>query len=101
MTDFFSVIHMALCLPELTQKATEGDAEAQFNLGIMYYEGGAVRQDFRLAADWFRKAAEQGHADAQYNLGVMYVEGRGVPQDFRKAVDWYARAAEQGLAHAQ
>jgi TPR repeat protein len=50
---------------------------AQFNLGLMYYNGQGVTQDYSQAADWYRKAAAQGNAAAQYNLGLMYYNGQG------------------------
>ena len=51
--------------------ANDGDAAAQFNLGLMYLTGHGVQQDYSAAALWFRKAAEQGYALAQSNLGVL------------------------------
>ena len=82
--------------------AQQGDAEAQFVLGIMYSRGSrGVPQDNEEAVKWFRKAAEQGHASAQSNLGFMYSAGEGVPQDYVKAVEWFRRAAEQGDSFAQ
>ena len=86
---------------ETLQAAEQGNADAQFNLGVMYDTGQGVRQDYAQAVQWYRKAAEQGLADAQYNLGVMYKEGRGVRQDDAQAVQWYRKAAEQGHAKAQ
>ena len=47
------------------RKATEqGLAEAQSNLGMMYYHGEGVPKDMAEATKWYRKAAEQGDADA-------------------------------------
>jgi TPR repeat protein len=48
--------------------AEQGDASAQYNLGIMHDNGQGVSQDRGQAAPWYRKAAEQGHAAAQFNL---------------------------------
>ena len=48
--------------------ADQGDADAQFNLGVMYYNGEGVPEDDKEAVKWWRKAAEQGHAEAQYFL---------------------------------
>ena len=79
----------------------QGDAAAQFNLGMMHYNGEGVPQDSVEAAAWFRRAAEQGHANAQVFLGLMYANGEGVPQDSVEAVAWYRKAAEQGHANAQ
>jgi TPR repeat protein len=38
--------------------ANNGDASAQFNLGLMYMTGQGVQQDSAAAALWFRKAAD-------------------------------------------
>ena len=81
--------------------AEQGDASAQFNLGLMYDNGQGVKQDDVDAVKWYRKAAEQGYAKAQFNLGVMYHNGLGVKQDDVEAVKWYRKAAEQGYADAQ
>ncbi len=81
--------------------AEQGDAKAQYNLGIMYGYGRGVPQNNKEAVKWYRKAAEQGYVLAQYNLGIMYGYGRGVPQNNKEAVKWYRKAAEQGLAIAQ
>jgi TPR repeat protein len=86
---------------EVKRKAEAGDAEAQSDLGLMYFLGQGVEQDYKEAVEWWRKAAEQGDAKAQRNLGVMYANGRGVEQDYRQAVEWYRKAAEQGYAGAQ
>ena len=73
--------------------AEQGDALAQFGLGLMYRDGKGVPQDTQEAVKWYRKAAEQGDAQAQFNLGLMYSNGQGVPQDFIRAHVWYSVAA--------
>ena len=60
----------ATALREFRPLAEQGHADAQFNLGLMYYKGQGVPQDHAEAMKWYRKAAEQGDADAQRNLGV-------------------------------
>ncbi len=81
--------------------AEQGDAEAQYNLGMAYRNGEGVPQDFEEAVRWFRAAAEQGDARAQYSLGVRYFSGEGVPQDYEQAVRWFYSAAEQDHTSAQ
>ena len=88
-------------IEQLRNAAEQGDREAQYLLGVMYYRGESVPQDYRKAAEWFRMAAEQGLAVAQGSLGRMYEDGKGVPEDDREAVKWYRLAAEQALAEAQ
>lgn len=58
--------------------AKQGDISAQYNLGLMYYNGFGVKQDYLIAKDWYEKAAIKRHAWAQYNFGVMYYNGFGV-----------------------
>ncbi len=78
-----------------------GDADAQYNLGLMYENGKGVLQNDKTAVKWYRLAAKQGDADAQYNLGLMYENGKGVLQNDKTAVKWYRLAAKQGDADAQ
>jgi len=86
---------------EFKDAAVQGDAGAQFNLGLMYEKGMGIAKDEAEAVKWYRKAAEQGYTGAQNNLGYMYEEGRGVAKDEAEAVKWYRKAAEQGNAGAQ
>ena len=83
------------------QKAEQGNAEAQFNLGVAYFKGKGVPQDHAEAVRWCRLAAEQGHAEAQCDLGLCYATGYGVLQDYKEAMKWYHLAAEQGDVKAQ
>ena len=87
-------------LKEFRQLAEQGDAAAQYNLGMMYRNGKGVPPDYAEAVKWYRKASEQGQAYAQYNLGVMYRDGRGVPQDYVQAYLWSYLAAAQGRMDA-
>ena len=81
---------------EMLQVAEQGNAVAQFNLGLMYDKGQGVRQDYAQAVQWYRKAAEQGDAQAQYNLASMYEQGQGVRQDSALAQEWYGKACDSG-----
>ena len=69
--------------------AKQGGPLAQFKLGIMYYKGRGVAQDYTEAMKWWRLAAEQGFAEALNNLGMMYGNGDGVPADFVEAHKWF------------
>ena len=86
----------------LSRTADRDNATIQFYIGVCYDFGyGGAEQDDRMAAEWYRKAAEQGEMTAQFNLGVSYDNGQGVTKDEAEAVKWYRRAAEQGHAGAQ
>lgn len=45
--------------PDTDEVAEEGDAAAQNNLGLMYYQGRGTPQNYKQALNWFTKAAEQ------------------------------------------
>ena len=75
--------------------AEQGDAQAQFNLGLCYANGDGVQKDLTQAVFWLRKAADQGDAEAQFNLGVCYANGYGVQKDLTQAVFWFCKAADQ------
>ena len=96
---------LVLCLPVQAQTpeidhwralAEQGDAEVQYNLGLMYANGDGVRRDYAEAIKWYRKAAEQGHANAHRSLGVVYDNGYGVPEDDVAAYAWFSVAAASG-----
>ena len=76
--------------------AEQGNALAQFNLGVMYFAGRGVPQDHAEAVRWYRLGAEQGIAAAQFFLGVAYSLGRGIPQDYAEAVRWLSSGRRAG-----
>jgi S1-C subfamily serine protease len=81
--------------------ASQGLAEAQFQLGVRYFEfGKKAKENYTTAFTWFFKAATQGVPEAQYNVGVMYQLGRGVPPNQLEAYKWFNIAAAQGYAKA-
>lgn len=80
----------------VTKHAELGFANAQFNLGMRFYEGAGADQDFKQAATWLEKAAEQGNSDARYQIGLCYQKGHGVDRDYEEALRWYILAADQG-----
>jgi len=72
--------------------ADSGNAEAQFDLGVLYAQGLGVRRDLTEASYWYRRSAEQGNAEAQFALGQMYSRGWGAPRDISDAVRWLQMA---------
>jgi GAF domain/PilZ domain/Sel1 repeat len=80
----------------LRQLAEQGDATAQFAMGVRYATGDEVAQSYLEAVRWFSMAAEQGHIKAQGTLGAYYQFGRGVPEDLNKAYFWTVLAAAGG-----
>jgi TPR repeat protein len=80
----------------LRKLADNGDADAEWQLGVRYHNGEEVPRDDARAMLWFQRAAEQGHVTAQATLGAYYWAGRGVPQDLSKAYFWSTLAYAQG-----
>jgi uncharacterized protein len=76
--------------------ATQGNAEAQFWLGMLYGSGDGVEQDFEEKIKWWRMAAERGHEVAQGLLGTSYLISEGVPQDYAEAYFWMTLALNGG-----
>jgi len=75
--------------------AAQGNPDAENNLGQMYADGEGVQQDYVLAAQWYRKAAEHvpdrgGAGQGRNNLGLLYMEGLGVPKDYVQAYMWFS-----------
>lgn len=83
-------------LRDLRPLAEQGDANAQYNLGEMYFRGQGVPKDRTVAAKWYRLAAKQGLAGAQHRLGFY-----NLIKNDTEAVKWFRLAAEQGYPPAQ
>ncbi len=58
-----------------------------------------MKQDYKEAFKWYRKAAEQGNDEAQSNLGLCYENGQGVKQDFSEAVKWYKKLLRKEMMY--
>jgi uncharacterized protein len=86
---------------KLLGDAENGDAQAQFDVGLRCSNGSGTALDFEQAAAWYLKAANQDHARAQFVLGIMFADGRGVPQDDGNALMWIGKAAQRGYPEAQ
>lgn len=81
--------------------AEAGDADAEYNIGLLYMNGLGVEKNSRFARQLFMAAAKQGQADAQYNLGLMYYQGNTVFRSNKDAFNWWSKAAAQNHAPAQ
>ncbi len=81
--------------------ALEGDADAMYQLGVLFQMGRGVSKNHTKAVGWYEKAAAQGHMKAQFNLGTMYESGWGTTPDYKMAYDCYRKAAAQGHDRAE
>ena len=87
----------AKAIKEFMPRVEQGDAAAQYWVGIVYYDERSDLQDYDEAEKWFRKAAEKGVVDAQRYLGEMYSKGHGLPQDYVLAHMWSNLAGMYGI----
>jgi TPR repeat protein len=76
-----------------TKAAEQGDALAQFNLGVMYSNDEGVVQDFKSAHMWFNIAAANGSSRAVESRDIIAQEM--TPSQIEKAQDmardWMAK----------
>ena len=82
--------------------ASQGNANAQHDLGRAYDEGTlGLNADVEEAYRWYVKAAKKGHIQAENTLGVFYAEGIYVEKNIEEAIKWYRIAALSGNEVAQ
>jgi TPR repeat protein len=55
----------------LLREAEDGNPDAQYTVGYMYYEGQGVQQDEQAALRWIQTAANNGNRRAIQALGQM------------------------------
>lgn len=94
-------IYATLSNTTLTEVASAGDANAQFELGKRFHQGIDVAVNYKESIKWYTLSAEQGNHKAQHNLATMYYNGKGVEKDSVQAANWYKKAANQGSALSQ
>ncbi|MBK8189398.1 MAG: SEL1-like repeat protein [Vampirovibrionales bacterium] len=89
--------HYQEVAPFLLPRATRGDPEIQYLLGVAYEKGKRYEEAMR----WFQRAADQGHQDALFSVAYLVEKGLGVTRDPAQAFRRYLRAAETGMPEAQ
>jgi TPR repeat protein len=95
--------------PALLAKANAGDAAAMVTVGenhaanaAMLHNATQAGEEYRVAAEWYGKAAQKGSIAGEMHLAALYRDGgKGFPRDMAQAAEWYRKAAEQGDVTAQ
>ena len=80
--------------------ATNGDAKAQYNMGIFYRDGVEVKRNKLEALRWFLKAASGGNMLAEYAAGLAFYRGHGSAPDPQTALEYFLKATLKGHATA-
>ncbi len=83
------------------ERAEQGDMQAQYAVGDMYFKGRGTLVDLEQARIWLERAAGNGHRKAEFRLGYMYLKRYGVEQDDGRAFRLIKASAEKGYAPAQ
>lgn len=86
---------------QLVQKANNGDAIAQHELGIRHLIGEGFPVDTVASAGWIKKAAEQNLIPAKYNYGIFLNNGWGVEWNPYEAFNNFYFAAQKGMTEAE
>ncbi|MBT5185270.1 MAG: sel1 repeat family protein [Kordiimonadaceae bacterium] len=86
---------------EYLMDAENGHPEAQFYMGVLYFNGVGTKKDLTEALRWYKLSARKGFPIAQHSIANMYEIGVGVEQNYQEAFNWYKKAAVQGLRSAQ
>lgn len=105
---------------ELEKYAKSGNAQAQYEIGLDYFEGTGVIKNTEIAAKWLLLATIQGHINAKekfnsfyskvlekyakngdvqalYSIGCFYFDGKGgIGQDEKKGFEFLKKAHEKG-----
>jgi hypothetical protein len=88
-------------LIKLEKRASSGEPEAMYELGMMYRNGSAhFPKDIPEARYWLLKAAEAGHSEAMLQISQLMAWGHGGQKDQTQARQWLQRAKEMGLNEA-
>ena len=88
----------------LERLATDGNVEAQYQLGLTLEYGKSgeneqIEPNIREAARWYKQAADNGHLQASDQLWQVYLHKGNV--DEQKALTYLLIAAKKGVANAQ
>ncbi len=99
--DIFGASKPENLIPEDLEKTAEsGDADAQYEIGLLYYYGDGVWDDREEAYEWFLKSAKQGHPKAQHRVGDLCLYGF-VGAGRQESFNWHLKSAKQGYPGAQ
>ncbi len=83
------------------KSADMGHAGGMFNLGRLYDFVKGHPHDYKVAADWYKKAIDKSsHTGAMNNLALMYQEGRGVEKDHKEHLRLLRQSIRGGQVQA-
>lgn len=85
----------------LKDAAKQGNADAQFEQGVMLSKGAVDnKRDNAAAFPLIEAAAKGGQVDAMFTVAIFHMNGLGTAKNPQKAFQWFKSAAERGHANA-
>ena len=86
----------------IVRKASEGNTEYQYIVGLMKEEGKGTKEDIGKAYTWIKKSAEAGNVKAQYKMGEYHFDNPKTRDIWRHRVakKWFNKSSKGGNAEA-
>jgi TPR repeat protein len=92
---------------DILKKAKSGDSDAQVDVATCYFEGLKdsnqkllVRQNYKLAYEWYKKAADKGNVNGIIGLANYFDTVIGGIRETEKAIRLYKKAIDVGSSIA-
>ena len=76
--------------------AEQGDAEAQYALGVSYEKGIGIEKNYKEALKWYQKSSKQGYEKAEVKVIHFMMKGRGgLVKDEKQAMKRLVRLCDR------
>lgn len=73
-----------------------GGLDGCYGLGVKYFRGESVKQDFKESFTLFKKVCDGGKVEGCNNLAVMYNNASGTKRDVKLAREMFKKACDSG-----
>lgn len=73
-----------------------GGLDGCYGLGVKYFRGEVVKQDFKQSFALFKKVCDGGKVEGCNNLAVMYNNANGVKKNIKLARQLFKKACDSG-----
>lgn len=73
-----------------------GGLDGCYGLGVKYFRGESVKQNFKESFSLFKKVCDGGKVEGCNNLAVMYNNANGIKRDTKLAREMFKKACDSG-----
>jgi TPR repeat protein len=71
---------------------TNGISSSRYNLGVMYYKGKGVKNNYKKGYKWFLKSAKSDfNFYSLFTLGLINYVGIGIKRNYKEAIKWFKK----------